>query len=167
MPEPAISQLTKPWSRRQRRSCANSSLFATSASSLQRGEGSGRKKTNDFSRDEAGGKERPEKSSWTAREGTGKVTAKASSAAASLLILCGSEHRLTGRFRGGVGKSCVSRCVWEFAHCRHQKAHRQGLWCHNTLQARGTSIPTAVQGLSLYLLWCCVYLEERLLQTAP
>lgn len=81
-----------------------------------------------------------------------------------------AKHQWTwtnGTPQGGVGKPCVSQHVWEFAHCTHQKATRQGLWCDKTLQAHGTSIPTAVQGLSLYLLWCCVYLEERLLQTAP
>lgn len=163
---PATSQLTKLWSRGQRRSCRTCCcLLDQPVLSKEVKDQEGRRLMIFW-----GWGERERRKGQKIVE---RALARLLLKAAVQLHLClssAAKHQWTwtsGTLQKDVSKSCMCQCVWEFAHHRYQKATRQGLWCCNPLQAHGTSIPTMVQGLSLYLLWCCIYLEERLLQTAP
>lgn len=163
---PPTSRLTKPWSRGQRRSCRTCHcLLDQPVLSEEMKDQEGRRLMIFW-----GGWERERRKGQNRAE---RALARLLLKAAVQLHLCSSsaaKHLWTwtsATLQRGVGKSCMCQCMREFAHHRYQKATRQGLSCCNPLQAHGTSIPTMVQGLSLYLLWYYIYLEERLLQTAP
>lgn len=129
MPEPATSQLTKPWSRGQRRSCiTRHCLIDQPILSKEVKDQEGRR----LMIFQGGGREGGRKGQKRAVGQRERALARSLLKPAAQLHLCSSsaaKHQWTwanGTLRGGVGKSCVSQCVWEFARCRHQKPLDKG-----------------------------------------